>query len=190
MPSSDNRTGFPQLRAYIRRAGQSNGYTTRECDSLVNEVFRTLEGVAAERNEDDLFGRIENRLREPKGLKDSEEYPILRDAIKSLVEPRTSKWIRNREELPDSGICDTRVPDGGLAEILAKEELSQRLRQETGELPEQLRQLVHRVYWDGLTQAEYGREIGRDRRRVNEDNEKAVKILEERLKSFLAHYQT
>jgi|SRR5271157_2244326 len=188
MPS-DNRAEFPRLRAYIRRAGQTNGYMTRACDSLVNKVFKTLEGVAAERNEDDLFGRIENRLREPKGLKDSEEYPILRDAIKSLVEPRISKWIRKREELPDSGVCETRDSDGNPAEILAEEELSQRLRQATGELPERLRRLVQRVYWDGLTQAEYGREIGRDRQRVKEDKDKAVKILAERLKSFLAHYQ-
>lgn len=186
MPSSDdNCTEFPRLRAHIRRAGQFNGYMNKECDSLINEVFRTLKGIAAERNEDDLFGRIENRLREPKGFKDSAEYRILNDAITSLVEPLISKWMRKREELPDSGVCDTCDP----AEILAEEELSQRLRQETSELPERQRRLVQRVYWDGLTQAEYGREIGRNRQRVSEDKDKAVKILAERLKSFLAHYQ-
>jgi RNA polymerase sigma factor (sigma-70 family) len=183
------KTGeFATLRAYVHRVLARNGYRNHECDSLTESVLETLREVEAERSGHALRQTIEEKLSTPGSFKGTEEYLLLQQALGSVVEPRT-RWTRRRERSLGDTIHYLPSADEEPCDQLAKEELRQRVGQEIEKLPPEQRSLIRQVYWDGMTQAALARDVGKDRRRIHEEHERAVQILKEQLEPLWALYR-
>jgi RNA polymerase sigma factor (sigma-70 family) len=172
------------LRAYAHRTVARKGFGNRERDSLVQSIIELLGRVEAEKRDYTLLQRIEEKLR-TRSLKNTEEHRLLQQAMGSVIEPHTRRTRAGEEHLGDD--CRN-LPSRELepCDHLEKEDLRQRVQQEVNALPEQQRALIVRVYWDGQTQSEFAREVGRDRQRISDDHAKAIRILAERLRHLQA----
>ncbi len=180
MPS-DHTFEYVRMRAYIGNALRRNGYTNDEQASLTERILETLKTVEVQQCNDHLLQRIEDRLATPALFKNTGEHVLLRNAIDSMMEPRT-RWERKRE-VPLGNECQlltSREVDP--FEHVATEELRRQVRQRIDGLSEDQRRLITSRFWEGMTEAQFGRQIGIARQRVNEMGQNAAKILEEQLK--------
>jgi RNA polymerase sigma factor (sigma-70 family) len=179
---------LPRLRAYIGRALWRNGYQKHEQKPLVGKIIETLRNVEEERSDVDLLLRIEERLARRDGsFKSTDDHVLLRTAIDSVIESRIRR-DRNKDHIlgERDGLIESR--DALPSEHLAIEEIRRQVREKVDQLPEDQQQLIKAVYWDGMTQSDYARQIGKDRRRVCESESRAKRTLEVLLKDVWPLY--
>jgi hypothetical protein len=162
----------PRTVAYITRAIRNHGYYGCELRSRVNAVISLI--VKEEYNFPGLRQKIESKLSSPDSH-NSDETRVLRMAVESVAsdgaQPSDSK-----REIP---IGDLDIPSAkeNPAKVAEQRELSEKLLQALERLdPISYRGLID-IYMNGSTQANVGRDLRLDRRRINEMLKKAVVCL-------------
>lgn len=182
---------YPRTRAYIGKALYRSGYQKNEKASLTEQILNALRHVEAKGSDSNLLGRIEDKLTQlsstkKRGVSDH-ELDLLQMAIRCLAEPH---FRRKREKIDMLGDAVYRVYSGEESplESVANEELRQHVQKQLDGLTPEQKLLIRSKYWDGMSEAEFGRKTGQDRRRVNEAGKAAMQILRERLKTTWADY--